>query len=177
MTRVGRDDLHKLFTDVVREADRAGHVAVATAQVQPMLVGTPRDMAASLMGRDDGGLDPNEPIYFVADGPCGFAWVNVKAEKGEAGQVARKFMSWLKGGVSTKYPVETAFGVYGTDAQAWNQVAVNRPRTDGYYGGVSIWVGGFGQSVQRKEAYANAFAEVLNERVEGVRAYAGSRMD
>jgi hypothetical protein len=44
-----------------------------------------------------------------------------------------------------------------------------------YGGGVSVWVGEFNQSMTRKEAYAHAFAEVLNKH--GVKAYAGSRMD
>ncbi len=45
----------------------------------------------------------------------------------------------------------------------------------GYYGGIQIWVSGFGQSMTRKEAYADAFAAVLREA--GVSASAGSRMD
>lgn len=44
-----------------------------------------------------------------------------------------------------------------------------------YYGGVSIWVGEFNQSMQRKETYAHAFANILNKN--GVKAYATSRMD
>jgi hypothetical protein len=44
-----------------------------------------------------------------------------------------------------------------------------------YGGGVMVWVGLFGQSMMRKEAYAGAYAEVL--RAAGIRAYAGSRMD
>lgn len=45
-----------------------------------------------------------------------------------------------------------------------------------YGGGVSIWVNEFGQSMTRKEAFADAFAKVLREG--GIeRAYAGSRMD
>jgi len=32
-----------------------------------------------------------------------------------------------------------------------------------YYGGVSIWVSDFTQSIDRKEAYARAFANVLTE--------------
>lgn len=44
-----------------------------------------------------------------------------------------------------------------------------------YYGGISIWVHEFGQSMQRKEAYAEAFAKVLVEN--GINAYADSRMD
>jgi hypothetical protein len=44
-----------------------------------------------------------------------------------------------------------------------------------YYGGVSIWVSDFNQSMERKERYATAFADVLNAA--GIKASAGSRMD
>lgn len=44
-----------------------------------------------------------------------------------------------------------------------------------YYGGVEKWVSGFGQSMERKEAYARAYADVLREA--GIGASAGSRMD
>lgn len=44
-----------------------------------------------------------------------------------------------------------------------------------YEGGVQVWVSEFGQSMQRKEAYARAYAEVL--QAHGITAYAGSRMD
>lgn len=44
-----------------------------------------------------------------------------------------------------------------------------------YGGGVSVWVHQFNQSISRKEAYADAFAEVL--RKHGLNAYAGSRLD
>jgi hypothetical protein len=47
---------------------------------------------------------------------------------------------------------------------------------DAYPRGVSIWVSEFGQSMQRKEAYARAFANVLQEA--GIKnVYAQSRMD
>lgn len=48
-------------------------------------------------------------------------------------------------------------------------------RTDSYAGGTQIWVSHFGQSYERKSAYARAFAEYL--RNNGVKAYAGSRLD
>lgn len=48
-------------------------------------------------------------------------------------------------------------------------------RTDSYAGGVSINVSAYNQSVTRKDAYAQAFAEVLRE--EGIKAYAESRLD
>ena len=46
---------------------------------------------------------------------------------------------------------------------------------DEYYGGHTIWVSNFNQSVTRKMAYAKAFAEVLNQY--GIKAYAASRLD
>lgn len=44
-----------------------------------------------------------------------------------------------------------------------------------YSGGVDIWVSAYGQSMQKKEAYAHAFASVLSAA--GIKAYPGSRMD
>lgn len=78
----------------------------------------------------------------IADGPCGFAWVNVKP-----GNSA--FAKWLK--------------------------EKNYARTDSYYGGVTIWVSEYNQSMQKKEVYAHAFADVL--RSYNIKAYAMSRMD
>lgn len=46
---------------------------------------------------------------------------------------------------------------------------------DSYYGGINVWVRGYGQSYMRKGAYARAFAGVLSEA--GIDAYAMSRMD
>lgn len=43
------------------------------------------------------------------------------------------------------------------------------------YGGVSIWIGGYGQSMEKKEAHASAMAAYLC-RV-GIKAHAQSRMD
>lgn len=45
-----------------------------------------------------------------------------------------------------------------------------------YRGGVEIWIGEFGQSVDRKSAMAGKMAEVLREEL-GIEAYAGSRLD
>jgi hypothetical protein len=44
-----------------------------------------------------------------------------------------------------------------------------------YYGGVSVWVSEYGQSMELKEAYARGAAKILQEG--GIKAYAGSRMD
>ena len=51
----------------------------------------------------------------------------------------------------------------------------NIGRKDSYYGGYTIWVSGFGQSLARKEAYARAFAKHLEQN--GITAIAMSRMD
>lgn len=51
----------------------------------------------------------------------------------------------------------------------------NQGARTGYYGGMELWVSGYGQSMQRKEAYAKAFAQVLRDN--GLDASAGSRMD
>ena len=44
-----------------------------------------------------------------------------------------------------------------------------------YYGGLSLHVHEFGQSMQRKQAYAHAYVDVLCGH--GIKAYAHSRMD
>ena len=44
-----------------------------------------------------------------------------------------------------------------------------------YYGGYYVSVREFGQSLARKEAYAEAYAKILSE--EGMRCYVDSRMD
>ena len=47
--------------------------------------------------------------------------------------------------------------------------------TDPYAGGLTIWVSDYGQSMQRKEAYAGAFVDVLQKNK--IMACAMSRMD
>jgi hypothetical protein len=48
-------------------------------------------------------------------------------------------------------------------------------KADSYEGGYMLWVSEFNQSLARKEAYAGAFAMVLNAA--GLNAYSMSRMD
>ena len=81
----------------------------------------------------------------VMDGPCGFAWVNFKMKSG----LARKFGKWLK---------DNGHG-----------------RKDEYYGGVTIWIGDYGQSMERKAAHAGAMVKVFQEA--GIDAHMMSRMD
>ncbi len=52
----------------------------------------------------------------------------------------------------------------------------NKLAKKAYGGGVSIWISGHGQSMQRKEAHASTMAAILSSKL-GVSAYADSRMD
>lgn len=122
-------------SDLYAAAREAGLEAVRNLKVVPMVVGTPK----SLWSNE---FDTSQPTYYVEDGVCGFAWVNVKPGNS-------KLANWLK--------------------------ANGLARSDSYYGGVTVWIGEFNQSMQKKEAYARAFAKVLSDN--GVRAYSDSRMD
>lgn len=63
----------------------------------------------------------------------------------------------------------------GTGSFARYLKKMSLARTDSYYGGVSVWVGGYGQSYEKKMAHAAAFAKVLQEA--GIRAYSMGRLD
>jgi len=54
-------------------------------------------------------------------------------------------------------------------------IANGKARRDSYLGGVTVWVPYFGQSLARKEAYAVAYAQVLQGA--GIDARADSRLD
>lgn len=61
-------------------------------------------------------------------------------------------------------------------ARAAKRVFGDKVSTSSYMGGTYLWVRGFGQSMERKEAYAYAFVAFLREHgFDG--AYTGSRMD
>ena len=120
---------------IYEKAHAAGMAAGNGCTPTPMVVGQP----TTPLGND---IDYSKETYYVADGVCGFAWINIKTARG-------KFVKYLKDN--------------------------NIGRKDSYYGGYTIWVSGFGQSLDRKSAYARAFVKVLNDN--GLKAYAMSRMD
>jgi len=91
---------------------------------------------------------PGGKSYYVADGVCGFASVKVRP-------ATSGFARWLKTLPRTEEYLS--------------------PRADTYAGGIHIAIIVGNQSMQKKEAYADAMAEVL--RHYGVRAYSESRMD
>ena len=108
---------------------------------------TPRPMVVTEVGLFDEPV-PGGKSYFVEDGVCGFAWVKVRPANSA-------FAKWLKTLPGT--------GEYLT------------PQHDQYAGGITIWIIVGNQSMQKKEAYANAMADVL--KAEGINAYAESRLD
>lgn len=59
------------FQAIYDEAWKAGVEAARKCEVAPMLVGTP----TTPLGND---IDRSKPVEYVADGVCGFAWVQVK---------------------------------------------------------------------------------------------------
>jgi hypothetical protein len=128
MSKVNPEQIHY-------EAVQAGLKAGEAHKPVPMIVGSP----SSPLGND---IDPNQPVYRVDSGVCGFGWVNIKPARG-------KFVSWLKKN--------------------------NIGRTDSYEGGYRIPCFEFGQSLEKKERYVRAYAQVLNDH--GIKAYANSRMD
>jgi hypothetical protein len=129
------------FQELCDRADAAGREAVTNLQVVPMVVG-------SETGFMSGKIDYSKPTYFVEDGVCGFAWVDVFPEyKGNTwlGKEERRILK--AAGFKEKY---------GSKAY-------------------SLSISDFNQSMQKKEAYARAFAKVLCES--GIKCYSCSRLD
>ena len=96
--------------------------------------------------------------YHVPEGPCGFAWV-VTNEHGNG-----PFVKYLKNNS----------GRFKNHSNGSGPSYIHGDKY--YYGGYYVtWVGEFGQSVEKKEAYAEAFCSVLTAA--GLKCYAGSRLD
>jgi hypothetical protein len=129
------------FRAICEKATAAGKAAVEKARVVPMIVGEET-------GFFSGKIDYSKPTYFVEDGVCGFAWVNIYPKnKGNTrlGKEERK--------------VYEACGFHKNE----------------YEKSYQLWVSAYNQSMQKKEAFAKAFADVLREN--GINAYSGSRLD
>lgn len=88
------------------KAHAAGLAAGEAAQVPLSVVGTPRNKLASILGGDDGGFDPDKPVYLDTAGPCGFAWITVPNGRSGFAQWARKTL-----GAHRNY--------YGTGFNVW----------------------------------------------------------
>jgi hypothetical protein len=91
-------------------------------------------------------IDPTKKTYFVADGVCGFAWISINPGNSPFANYCKRIGVAKKGGAGSGM------------------------------GGAYIWVSDYTQSLQKKEAYANAFAKSCRDA--GInRVYASSRMD
>lgn len=128
------------------KAIAAGEAALAACVPNPMIV---RQHQNPL---DDGSKVVRE--FYVADGPCGFAWINCKSTD--------PFILALR-----------KIGLAGRRNDCSN---VRFPWTRSDYEKAHIfWVFSGDQSIAKKEAFARAFAKVLQEG--GVNAWMGSRLD
>lgn len=133
MGATGKAKSNNSWPELHSKADAAGRVAATQHSPQPMIVQQHANM-----------LDDNSPVvkeYFVSDGVCGFAWINIRPGN-------CSYALWAKKNLGAR---------------------------KGYYGGMELWVRDFGQSYERKHAYATAYANVLKEY--GIKAYAGGRLD
>ena len=71
-----------LAKQIYKEAHQAGLSAGEACKPTPMVVGTP----TTVLGND---IDYAKPTYFVPQGVCGFAWVNISPARGA-------FVNYLK---------------------------------------------------------------------------------
>lgn len=129
------------FTAICEKADAAGKAAVEKLQVVPMIVGQETSLFSNK-------IDYSKPTYFVEDGVCGFAWVDI-------------------------YPVHKGNTRLGKEERKILEAAGFRKND--YAKTYQRWISAYNQSMQKKEAYASAYAKVLREN--GMKAYSGSRLD
>ena len=78
MTTYANEIPHSIYT----EAHLAGMAAGNGCTPTPMVVGQP----TTPLGND---IDYSKETYYVSDGVCGFAWINIKPARG-------KFVKYLK---------------------------------------------------------------------------------
>lgn len=95
------------FQALFNKAMAAGRLAAAATNPTPMVVYSP----TTPMGNTP---DPNQPVYLVPSGPCGFAWVNISPAN-------CPFANWLKkNGLARKAykgGVDISIGEYGQSMQ------------------------------------------------------------
>ena len=131
MKTLNRQECETIYNEAYEAGLKAGNEAIPA----PMIVG---EETTPFSGQ----IDYSKKTYFVSEGPCGFAWVNINPARGN-------FVKYLK--------------------------EINAGHKS-YSGGYDVWVREFNQSITRKEAFAQAFADVL--RKYGFdRVYAQSRLD
>ena len=139
-------------TDAIKIFDKAlqaGNDALNACIPIPMVVQLHKNMA----------VDSSDVIqsYHVPDGVCGFAWINIRLKN----TATRRFINALK-----------KAGLATADINSRNGEPFKKSF---YHGGYMYWIHQGNQSMQKKEAFAHAFAGVLLN--EGIEAWTGSRMD
>lgn len=135
----------------MKDFSKEWNEAVAAGHAAVAAAVKAKEIQAMVVSQHKDALDDNSPVvqsWYVEDGPCGFAWVSV-----HPGNCS--FANWAK---KQKKP--------GRDCPLFSKA---------YYGGVQHWVHDYGQSIQKKELFAGAAAEVL--RKYGINASSGSRLD
>lgn len=134
------------LTRLLKAAEAAGDAAAKGSRPTPMHV-----------VQHANPLDDNSPIVRryapVMGGVCGFASVIIRPANSRIANVAKARYGDRKG-----YALPGSLSAYKH-----------------FYGGLSVNVGGYGQSLERKSAYAGAFARVLSDA--GYDTYVDSRMD
>lgn len=150
---------------LLEAAHAAGRAAAAKRTPTPMVVtqhANPLD-------------DASAPVqqWYEPGGPCGFAWVDFRAQPGGE---SRRFVNWLA--VTQEYVRDAdGRGGYVNSPKTKRLVEPCIAATKKYNGGLEYWVSDYGQSVELKEAYATAFADAMRDAVEGLRVHADSRLD
>jgi hypothetical protein len=91
-------------------------------------------------------------------------------QRGEGGEIIKRYAPVMDGVCGFAW-----INVRPGNSPFANWLKKNTHASPAYQGGVDYWVREFSQSMERKEAFARAFAAVLQEA--GITAYAGSRMD
>jgi len=153
MDRIGKPrSKHSDPIDAIKIFDKAlqaGTDALKACIPTPMVVQLHKDVTD----------DHSDVIksYHISDGVCSFAWINIKLTN----IPSRQFINALK-----KAKLATA------DINSFNHEPFKKSL---YYGGYMYWIHQGNQSMQKKEAFARAFAAVLIN--EGIKVRTGSRMD
>lgn len=143
------------FRSLLDRAAEAGRRAAAEAVPTPMVV-----VEADLL---TGRPRPGGRSWGAPEGPCGFAWVTIRPATSALARYIRRHEMAPE---DRLYPDPAWHARCDSQGGSWH-------RSSG--GGYEFWVWSGGQSVARKEAYAQAYARVLTEA--GWPATYGSRLD
>jgi hypothetical protein len=152
-------DLLNLF----KQAEAAGLAAGNAITVQPMIV----------VERENP-FDDNSPIVKqyapVASGVCGFAYINFVPGNSKIANAAKKRYGYRKPNdfhIGPLTPRDRAFAEKVGIGEAFKR----------YYGGIQASVWAFGQSYDRKTAFAAAYAKVFADAGYGEFVSYESRLD